>query len=270
MAGIMLAGSAFSTASATKVSSEQFKGAITENVLSINDLKETLKGAGLTWNGVIELTDNVTLATTDSENNPKQYVIIKDKDVVLTSWGDEKKEFTGRIVVANENVTISNLKLKHNVIANAWAGFANNTGIAVFADKVTLTGNEISGTVAGDNNVANGITLYPQNSEVNYTITGNKLSGFNKTVTGDGAPGGAWYGSAIQLYQGVKVGSGDNSFPTGLTVNGLSDDKKTAVLKNAAAIAAAIKGGNNTFEGNAADIFVRKGKSCYQLCRYIR
>ena len=264
MAGIMLAGSAFSTANATKVTQAQFKGAITNNVLSVNALKGTLEKAGLTWDGKIELSEAVTLDAVESVNAPKQYVIINEKDLVLTSFGAEKQTFTGRIVVADENVTISNLKVTHNVPAQAWGGFLNNTTITVFADKAAITDNEITGTVEGSVNCVNGIVVYPQTENVNYTIEGNTLKGFSKTVEdSDNAPGGAWYSSAVQVYQGAKKpanSSGDgDSFPAVLQgLNGVKENSKTAILKEGAAatLAAAINT-KNTFDGNDADVFVR-------------
>lgn len=229
MAGIMLAGSAFSTASATEVTAEQFKGAIVENVLSIEKLKETLKKENLTFDGNIELKDNVTLEDGSNAFTPASYVVIKEA-VKLTSLNAESPvTFTGRIVVEEDGVEISNLKLYNKIGNGVKGGNEYNTSISGKVDKLTVKGVEFTAEVAEGNttNVVNGLTLTPKTNNAAYTIEGNTFKDFAKVVTDTY---GTWYSCAFQIYQNGDV---------------------KITFDDAALIA------KNTFEGNDCDAFIR-------------
>ena len=253
----ILAAGAWTTANAVEVNSSQFTSAIKEKVLSIDDLKTVF---GDEWDGKIELTESVDLSSGEIK-----YVVIEDEDVVLTVAKDKKDvTFKGRIVIGAEGVTVSNLKIVNTPVNEDANGYWTKTAITAFADKVTITGNEISVADAPAGVLANGVVLYPQSEKVTWNVSGNTFEGLNQSVEDEAnAPGGAWYSSAIQVYQGTKGEKKQNDplADSGLAgVNYSGDDvpttaKATPVVKeglNAAALAS-----GNTFEDCSADVFVR-------------
>ena len=243
----ILAAGAWTTANAVDVTPEQFSNAISEKVLSIDVLKTAL---GDKWDSKIELTGNVDLSES-------KYVVIKGdegKDIVLTAAKDKEVTFTGRIVIGTEGVTVSNLKIVNNPVNEDANGYWTKTAITAFANKVTITGNTISvGESATEGALANGVVLYPQSENVEWTVSGNTFEGLNNVVD-------EWYSSAIQVYQGTagEVKVGDPLADTellGVNVESGDADNATPVIKkglNAAALAS-----GNTFKKCAADVFVR-------------
>ena len=255
MAGLMLAGSAFSTASATKITKDQFLGAINEStkVLDVNSLKLS--------DNAIELSEDIELKVTADSNTPGQYVIINTPNITLTSLEAGKPvTLTGRVIVAANGVTISGMKLNNTVQlgtgGGVQGGFWNNTALTIFADDATVTNNEITGSIAegNTNNCINGIKIYPQTENTSYTIKGNTLKGFATLI------GNQWYSSAFQVYEGAAVISDESgeSIPAALAnLKGIGDNVSATIKGgfNAAAIQ-----GDNTFVGNDADIVVRSGR----------
>ena len=247
-AGFLLAGSL--TAFATDVTKDQFINAIGEgNVLSIKNLKKSLEEAGKEWDGKIELTQNVDLT---SGEGAKKYVILGSdaEGVTLTSTKDALasggKMFTGNIVVAAEDVTISTLKIKNAPEAGI-GGYWQKAAVSVFADNITITNNQISAGTDAEGALSNGIMLFPQTKEATYSkITGNTLSGFDAKVD-------LYYSSAIQVYQAAPGENkmGDPLADTNLLGVGENDATATPDALNMTAL------NNNTFSGNSADIFVR-------------
>ncbi len=266
MAGIMLAGSAFSTVSAKDVTKDAFLNAINKQT-GVLDVSEN--GLGLTKDDmVINLTEPVTLPASEVDvKAPRQYVIINTEGVTLTSETGEK--FTGRLIIAGEDITVSNLNIVNELPKGGdngqgeygvYGGFWNNTAITVFANKATIKDNEIAGSIEEGNttNCINGIVIYPQSDEVSYTISGNTLKGFNALVEDEDAPGEAWYSSAIQIYQGAKRaesqdGTGE-AIPSALgELMGIKEN--SAKIEKGLDVAAI--NSKNTFEGNNADVFKR-------------
>ena len=185
-AGFLLAGGLATSAFATDVTAETFKGAIKNGVLNIGDLK---------------LTDNVInlKGSVDLSNESAKYVIIREgaEGIVLTSDGEEVK-FTGNIVVAADGFTIKNMSIT-NVPEAGIGGYWQKAAISVFADEVTITGNKISAGTEASGALSNGIMLFPQTKEATYSkITGNTLSGFDAKVD-------PYYSSAIKFIRQLRV-----------------------------------------------------------------
>ena len=171
----ILAAGAWTTANAVEVNSSQFTSAIKEKVLSIDDLKTVF---GDEWDGKIELTESVDLSSGEIK-----YVVIEDEDVVLTVAKDKKDvTFKGRIVIGAEGVTVSNLKIVNTPVNEDANGYWTKTAITAFADKVTITGNEISVADAPAGVLANGVVLYPQSEKVTWNVSGNTFEGLNQSV----------------------------------------------------------------------------------------
>ncbi|WP_304249250.1 DUF6383 domain-containing protein [Parabacteroides gordonii] len=244
-AGLLVGGSLFVPVNATDVTPKQFTDAIKSNVLSIEDLKKALTD----FDGKIELTGDVDLSTGDQA---VKYVVITDKDIVLTAAKDAKVTFTGRVVIGTEGVTVSGLKFV-NSPETGIGGYWQKTAITAFANKVTITGNTFT-AAANPATLTNGVVLYPQKEKVEWTVSGNTFEGLNKVVDSK------WYSSAIQVYQGTagEVKAGDplkDSKLLGVNVESGTADNATPVIKeglNAATLAS-----GNTFENCAADVFVR-------------
>lgn len=248
MAGIILAGSAFNSAYATNVTAKEFNDAIKNGVLQVNSEEEN---ALVIKDGKIELTGDVTLAAVGEDFDSKgKYVIINEEGITLTTSEDyegKQAKITGMVFVQAEGVTIDNLNLDYTISEHVAGKFS--TVLKVYADDFTLKNSKLSGalTTEGETqyNVINGVILYPQTKDADYTITGNTFSGFTGVTKGEnasiGAPGDVWYSSALQVYKNAKY------TPVG-------GEKATSA--DCAVDAAALKG-SNTFEGNDADIFVR-------------
>ena len=214
MVSIMLAGSAFSTASALEVSGEQFKNAIgKDGVLAVEtgeDAKVDTENSKIilsTTDNKIELSSDVDLyAAAEGESLIGRVTINVPeglKGLVLTQKDGQEDaiEFKGRLVLDGENITVSNLK-----ITNDPSKGSGNTAIVVKADNVTIQGNTIVGQTPEDEvTLVNGIILYPQSAGAVYNkITGNELTGFSKTVVNgedEGFTGRVWYSAALQVYQ---------------------------------------------------------------------
>ncbi|WP_455637355.1 DUF6383 domain-containing protein [Parabacteroides sp.] len=282
MASIMLAGSAFSSASAKNVTGAEFKNAIDENgVLQVTRESGDSEGTeGQNDESVIAISlpvnDNTITLTSDVDlmgEGGNGYVIVKlpedfakleivgakvteedgeDNDAVKAGETVEKPTFKGHLVLAGENITISNLDIDLTLSKAVVGGFTNNTAITVFADNAIITGNKISGDVNDGNttNVLNGIMIYPQTTDASYVITGNEISGLNQVVTDNY---GTWYSSAFQIYQNRKSGFA-------ATLEGLKDLQLAGVSRVSAKstaydVVSFVK--NNTLTDNAADVFVR-------------
>ena len=248
MAGIILAGSAFNSAYATNVTAKEFNDAIKNGVLQVNSEE---KGTLVIKDGKIELTGDVTLAAVGEDFDSKgKYVIINEEGITLTTSEDyegKQAKITGMVFVQAEGVTIDNLNLDYTISEHVAGKFS--TVLKVYADDFTLKNSKLSGalTTEGETqyNVINGVILYPQTKDADYTITGNTFSGFTGVTKGEnasiGAPGDVWYSSALQVYKNAQY------TPVG---------GEEATSADCAVDAAALKG-SNTFEGNDADIFVR-------------
>ena len=216
MAGIMLAGSAFSTASATEVTSAQFEGALKEiktlegyndkatgKYLDLDALKDALKKEGKTFDdATIELTGDVDLTSKGG------YVLI-DKAVTLTAAKKQTPTLTGRIVVAADGVEISNLKITNKPVNAEAHGYWTKNAITVFAKKTTITDNTITGvSVAATENpkapalIPNSVVIFPQGTGVEYKVKGNTFTS-STTANDDFAA------SAVSVAQNVKMPSAD-------------------------------------------------------------
>lgn len=149
-------------------------GLVCYNVAPITDEK-TLKAAieDAAAGEVLSVLEDITLT------NP----LIIDKAITLTSKATAKPTIKGHLVIESEDVTVSNLKLECNS-----TGYLYNekNAISVFANKVTLTGNEFTQSSGiGDSYVTNGIVLYPQGQAskvvtASYAITDNTFKGIAK------------------------------------------------------------------------------------------
>ena len=244
-AGLLVGSSLYFPVNATDVTSAQFTAAIESNVLSIEKLKEALTD----FDGKIELTEDVNLST---GGQAVKYVVITDKDIVLTAAKDKKVTFTGRVVIGAEGVTVTNLKIVNSPVNEDANGYWTKTAITAFANKVTITGNTFE-AAQNPTTLVNGVVLYPQSEKVEWKISGNTFKGLNKTVD-------KWYSSAIQVYQGTagEVKAGDplkDSGLLGVNVESGTADNATPVIKEGLNTATLASG--NTFEDCAADVFVR-------------
>ena len=256
---LLTGGALFSYVDAKDVTPDAFKAAIGENgVLDITKLS-------LDGDKEIALTAEVdlypaTAQQANEEETPKipSYVIIKDAGITLTSSGKDAQTFKGRLVIAADGVTVSNLNLVNAAGTTASNKLQDNTSIAVFASSVTVTGNTLS--VSGDipeAAVVNGITLFPQTSKVNYIIKGNTLNGFAKTAFDNY---GYWYSSAFQVYQNALRSTAEgNSIVEVLT--GLKIATKSAIITEGFDAAGIVS--NNTFSDNDANVIVRVGEEVF-------
>ena len=261
--GLLTGGALFSYVDAKDVAPAAFINAIGEgNVLDLTSLE-------LGNDKVIALTGDVDLypaaAQQANKETPKtpSYVIIKDAGITLTSSGSVANLFKGRIVIAAEDVTVSGLKLQNNLSQAVLGGFWNNTSITIFADKATITGNELSASVNDGNttNIVNGVILYPQSGEVAYTVKGNKFTGFAQTAFDSY---GYWYSIACQVYQNAQRGESADSAP--LNLDALKN--KRGVASKSAVITKGLDGksiaNTNTFSSNDANVIIRNGIEVFE------
>ncbi|MDY3069196.1 MAG: DUF6383 domain-containing protein [Parabacteroides sp.] len=270
LGGSLLSSSAF----ATDVTPAEFVAAMGEFgaddqwVLNIEDLPE-----GVMTDGKIELTDNVDLITLGTapggsgkiqagskhgmagQNLP--FVVIKNvpaNGLVITSK-EGVKTFKGRLVIADENVEVSNINFDASATGVPQdGGFWLNTSISVLADNVTIKNNTFTGTGSTVKNSVNAIALYPQTENATYeNIVGNKFVGLNNTANE------VYASSAIKL---VRRGSqymftfaqkcpALNTL-TNLGVNG----KNTVYAKNVDVYSLISKQDNENSTGNDIDLAV--------------
>ena len=207
----MLLGGSFSTMYAT-------------NVTTLADLN-----ADATTHVVATVSDNVITFTGDitlDENTP--YLVIDQAGVTIDG---NHQTLNGRLVITAEGVTVKNLTINNIVKTNNGSYWKN--GITVVASNVTLTGNTIVCGVtedAGENAMANGISIFPTAETVEYNITGN-------TVKAANAVAGQWQSSGILISEGIARPDDGN--------------KTTSVLKDFDASTIA---NNNSFEECAGDL----------------
>lgn len=84
--------------------------------------------------------------------------MVINKAITLTSTN--KSTIKGHLAIETENVTVKGLKFECN---STGYKYNEKNAISVFANKVTLTGNEFTqASGIGENYVTNGIVLYPQ------------------------------------------------------------------------------------------------------------
>lgn len=159
----------------------------------------------------------ISLAKADYELSTP---LVIDKAITLKSAdAQQKATIKGCIAVKAEGATISDL-----AFAYQWTSpkFSDKTGIAVFGNSATITGNTF--TTTGDDHGTNGIAFYPQTaSAANYAVTGNTFSLSTDAST------------AIMIRE---------NFKSTTQIPGVA---ATAVLPNGSAVDAAIVGGKNVF-----------------------
>ncbi len=159
----------------------------------------------------------ISLAKADYEFSSP---LVINKAITLKSANaQDKATIKGCIAVKAEGTIISDL-----AFAYGWKSskFSDKTGIAVFGNSATITGNTF--TTTGDDHGTNGIAFYPQTaSAANYAVTGNTFSLSTDAST------------AIMIRE---------NFKSTTQIPGVA---ATAVLPNGSAVDAAIVGGNNTF-----------------------
>ena len=112
----------------------------------------------------------ISLAKADYEFSSP---LVINKAITLKSANaQDKATIKGCIAVKAEGTIISDL-----AFAYGWKSskFSDKTGIAVFGNSATITGNTF--TTTGDDHGTNGIAFYPQTaSAANYAVTGNTFS----------------------------------------------------------------------------------------------
>lgn len=159
----------------------------------------------------------ISLAKADYEFSSP---LVINKAITLKSANaQDKATIKGCIAVKAEGAIISDL-----AFAYGWKSskFSDKTGIAVFGNSATITGNTF--TTTGDDHGTNGIAFYPQTaSAANYAVTGNTFSLSTDAST------------AIMIRE---------NFKSTTQIPGVA---ATVVLPNGSAVDAAIVGGNNTF-----------------------
>ncbi|WP_289006927.1 DUF6383 domain-containing protein [uncultured Parabacteroides sp.] len=251
----ILAAGAWTTVNATDVTPEQFKAAIVaaqdaeegapKVYLDIETLKEQL-GEDVEFDGKIELTDDVS-------NLAGKYIVIQDAVALTSSDEDVKREFNGRIVIAKDGVTVSNLKIENNAVNEDANGYWTKNAITVFANKVTITNNTITGKAAeSDNVVPNGIVLNPQGASVQYIVKDNEFKGF-AAQTDKGANLNA---AAILVAQNAEGAKKDNDPLAGTKLLGINGNKATKVVTSGLDASTFAE---NTFDSsNDADILVQE------------
>lgn len=159
----------------------------------------------------------ISLAKADYEFSSP---LVINKAITLKSANaQDKATIKGCIAVKAEGAIISDL-----AFAYGWKSskFSDKTGIAVFGNSATITGNTF--TTTGDDHGTNGIAFYPQTaSAANYAVTGNTFSLSTDAST------------AIMIRE---------NFKSTTQIPGVA---ATAVLPNGSAVDAAIVGGKNVF-----------------------
>ena len=179
--GSLLVG-AFTANAETVTTQDQFKKLIVEGVLTLP-----------TGDDELVLSGDVDFAIpyqkfNQSMNGGGEYLVVNTPNVTIK--GEDGATLIGRLVLAADNITVSDLNIINNGLGSAGtpntdntATFWNKSAISVLADAVTITGNTIQ---AGDNDkqLLYGIELIPQakDGKVKYTIEKNKFIGFNNSI----------------------------------------------------------------------------------------
>lgn len=159
----------------------------------------------------------INLAAGDYTLTSNPFVI--DKAITLQSATSTKAVIKGCVAVEAEGVTIKDLAFEY-----AWTSskYSDKTGIAVFGNSATITGNTFT-TSSGDHGT-NGIVFYPKTATAaNYVVTGNT---FSLAQTGS---------TAIMIRE---------NFKSTTQILGIST---TAILPNGSVVDASVMGGKNTF-----------------------
>ena len=146
--------------------------------------------------------------------------LVIDKAITLKSADAQNKAtIKGCVAVQAESATISDLAFAYQWKSSA---FSDKTGIAVFGNSATITGNTF--TTTEGTNATNGIVFYPETATAaNYAVTGNTFS-----LPKEGS-------TAIMIRE---------NFKSTTQIPGVA---ATAVLPNGSAVDAAIVGGKNVF-----------------------
>ena len=196
-----------------------------------NDVTFTNNGA-LTVNGTYTITKadqlatavsaiaaggtiNLAAGTYELASNP----LVIDKAITLQSATSTKAVIKGCVVVEAEGTTIKDLAFEY-----AWTSskYSDKTGIAVFGNSATITGNTFT-TSSGDHGT-NGIVFYPKTATAaNYVVTGNTFS-LNQVGS-----------TAIMVRE---------NFKSTTQIPGIST---TAILPNGSVVDASVMEGKNTF-----------------------
>ncbi|RGP17697.1 Ig-like domain-containing protein [Parabacteroides gordonii] len=196
-----------------------------------NDVTFTNNGA-LTVNGTYTITKadqlatavsaiaaggtiNLAAGTYELASNP----LVIDKAITLQSATSTKAVIKGCIVVEAEGTTIKDLAFEY-----AWTSskYSDKTGIAVFGNSATITGNTFT-TSSGDHGT-NGIVFYPKTATAaDYVVTGNTFS-----LNQEGS-------TAIMVRE---------NFKSTTQIPGVGT---TAILPNGSVVDASVMGGKNIF-----------------------
>ncbi len=169
-AGLLLSGALFCNVNAKDYNATEFAKLLSDKkVLTLPADEKDL---------VVNLTEDVALED--------GYAIIKKDGLTLSATAGVK--LTGRLVIRAEGVTVKGLKIFNSPVGG---GYWQKNAISAFANKVTITGNNvIQGQRSGEDVVANGIVVFPQKAatsaaaesdaetpvSVNYVISSNTLS----------------------------------------------------------------------------------------------
>ena len=170
LGGSLLSSSAF----AEKVDSEQFTDALGKGLVLDVD--------ALTKDGVIELTEDVNLEGRHLDQTIKRDLpfFIVDKPVKITSANGNTVTIKGNVVVAADGVEISGLNFKTPSTVDRFGGMGSwfSSLVSVFADNVIIKNNTFDGTANRNVGFREAIVIYPQNSDVEYSINENVFKGF--------------------------------------------------------------------------------------------
>ena len=163
-------------------------------------------------------------------NLGNNYLLVTDANVKI--YGVNDVTFSGRIVVTGENVTIDGL----NIVLENKAGNARtqkNT-IVVYASSATIINNTLKAVEVNDN-LANGISIFPKTADASFTVSGNTISNVNTTVD-------QWSSNAIAVTQGIDVSD----------IPGAESGTKSASLTDLTQVTIS----NNTFDNCACDYLI--------------
>lgn len=145
--------------------------------------------------------------------------LVIDKAITLQSATSTKAVIKGCVAVEAEGATIKDLAFEY-----AWksAKYSDKTGIAVFGNSATITGNTFT-TSSGEHGT-NGIVFYPKTATAaDYVVTGNTFS-----LNQEGS-------TAIMVRE---------NFKSTTQIPGVGT---TAILPNGSVVDVSVMGGKNTF-----------------------
>lgn len=165
------------------------------------------------------IADGGTISLAKADYEFSSPLVINKAITLKSANAQDKATIKGCIAVKAEGAIISDL-----AFAYGWKSskFSDKTGIAVFGNSATITGNTF--TTTGDDHGTNGIAFYPQTaSAANYVVTGNTFKLSTDAST------------AIMIRENFK------------STTQIPDVATTAVLPNGSAVDAAIVGGKNVF-----------------------